>query len=254
MSTHQRRSGVSVLETTLCRGGEEFVYRFFSCWPPDLVYKIYTLNFTTHNAIGYYIGRAWDPYPTLWRWFHDPAKILLTLHNTNAVICGSVVLKFFDRNREVLNNIDVCVRLEGLRELGRAIISNKFTFCPDPGDHKKFETTVLLQSGKRYATTFDPQAIVRRSDPHMRTFRFVRCTALPNGSTDTVTVTVHLTRWEPLRFILCTDTSKHNILQYGVSNSIHYELYSRYNQRDNGKIRYVSFSSSHLPFEDGSRF
>lgn len=181
---------------------------FFASWPPQLVFKLYVLNFNMHHIIRFYVSRAWDPSALLTRWFYSPPRILSALKNTNAVICGAAVLKYFDRDPKLLNNIDICVRLEGLRELGRVIIGQSYSFCPSIGDHKRFDTTALLQSGRGALTCGTDNPTVQKPDPYMRHFRFVRCSPLLDGSTDTVTVTVHLVRWEPLRFVLCADSSE----------------------------------------------
>lgn len=208
-SSKHRHPGVSVFEAALCRGGELFLSKFFLRWPPDVLYRIFTLNYAIHSILIFYISRAWDPHRCLYRWFCDPAKLLLALHRANAIVCGPVVLKYFDRNSEPMNNIDLCVRLEGLTGLGQVILETGFTFCPVAGDPKNFELAVLIQSGKRETPNDGQTASSRRADPHMRTFVFVRCSPLPDGNTDTVTVTVHLVRWEPLRFILCSESSEY---------------------------------------------
>lgn len=182
--------------------------RVLDCWPPSLVFKLYTLNYNIHHIVRFYISQAWDPSTTLSRWFENVNRLLSTLEYTKAVVCGATVLKYFDRNARVLNNLDICVRLDGLRELGRVIVGERYTFCPETGDHRQFDVTALLQTSRRSKDAGELTIISQRPDPYTRNFRFVRCAPLQNGGVDTVSITVHLVKWEPIRYALSLESSK----------------------------------------------
>lgn len=183
---------------------------FFNRWPTHLIFQIYTLNYNIHHIIRFYIQRTWNPALTLFHWFRNPAKFLHSLTETDAVVCGPVVMQYFHRGYTPLKNLDICVRLGGLRELGRVVVDEGFVFYPSTGDFKNFDSTALVQSGKR----FDSESLTNRrtrTDPYMRNFHFEQCVALPDGTSETFSITIHLIRWEPWRFILCAESSKCNI-------------------------------------------
>lgn len=201
--------GLSLFELALGRGGQHFLIEVLNRWPPDLVFRLYTLNYNMHHFVRFYVRRAWDPQKMLFRWFDNPEGLLSTLKVTNAIVCGPVALKYFDRNHALTKNIDICVRLDGIRELGRFLIGEKYTFCPAAGDPKHFDTTILLQSGrKRIPMNKGTTWHTWKADPYIRRFDFIRCAPLLDGETDTMTVAIHLVTWEPLRFILCMESSE----------------------------------------------
>lgn len=208
-SFNPRPPGLSLFELALGRGGQNFLTAVFNRWPPDLIFRLYSLNYNMHHLVRFYVRGAWDPVKSLSRWFDNPERFLSILRNTNALVCGAVVLKYFDRDHTVTKNIDICVKLDGVRELGRMLMAEKYTFCPEAGDYKHFDTTVLLQSSRTIRTDQESDSsTIRKVDPYQRPFSFIRCAPLLDGETDTMTVTVHQVNWEPLRYILCMESSE----------------------------------------------
>lgn len=133
-----------------------------------------------------------------------PRRFLRCLGRTSAVACGTAVLKYFDRSDLEVNTIDLCVRIDGLRELGATILDEGYTFCPADGDHKQFDITVLTHTSRKVSLSTSA-----RTDPFVRCFRFVRCSAFAEGTHDSVSITVNLVRWEPWRYVLCAETSSY---------------------------------------------
>lgn len=194
----------------LGRGGRSFLLRLFTRWPPDTLFKVSRLNYNTHHSVRLYVQLTWDPAPALRHWFHDPEALLETLGVTNAIISGPFVMKFFDRNPVLLNDIDICVRIDGLLQLGNEAIRQGLLFSPSVGDHKRFDITSLMQSGRKsFIDTSDTTEPRSKLDPLVRHFHFVRYRANQDGSIGVFKVVVHLVRWEPWRYVLCAESSMH---------------------------------------------
>lgn len=214
---HPATKGISSIEMLLARGGKSLLLKIFQRWPPDSIYRLSRSNFNIHHSVRMYIQFAWDPTHALRVWFVDPDRLLRCLHATNAVLCGPFVMKFFNRDPRPFSEIDICVRIDGLMQLGDELIRQGFLFTPADGDHRRFDITSLMQSSKKtFVDTSITTGPISRLDPLVRSFRFIRCTPHRNGTMSVSKIVVNLVRWEPWRYILCAESSTSSLMSTGT--------------------------------------
>lgn len=171
----------SKLERTLIEGGYSLIELFFASWPLDMVFYISRVSYLMANIVKGYVASKWDHRKLLSRWVIDVDGLLNILDSTGSFICGPVVADFFDGGSSTSSNLDICVT-----EMGFVALVG--IMGPERYRHRIQEV---------FASSFRPTIPEK-----VFTFRFHR--DFPSlGS-----ITAHLVRGDPLKFILHCATSK----------------------------------------------
>lgn len=208
--TQDRAQSSSPIVDCLLAGHEGFIKSFFDTWPPDLLSRLAQVNFCLYHVLCLYTTQVWTVERAIGQWFNNIGNILKILESTKSLIAGPCVMRFFDRTSQPISNLDICTRIEGLRDIGNALINERYTFCPSKGDNRSFEVTSLSQSGN--APTKE-QMIggdgVRPTwvDPLVRCFKFIAYSRV-EGEYVPNSVTIHLVRWDPFKYVLSSESSK----------------------------------------------
>jgi hypothetical protein len=209
---------ISPFERVLLQGDLPFLYNFFNSWTPDLIWRIRILNFIFCNIVDYYIVQAWDPDRFYNGWFPkapDARQFRKILNSYGAIVVGATPFRFFDRHCSTEGELDVMTRGRGLMSLGLFLRDAGYTFFPPRHDSAAQLSASLASSARRSrrseaADGMDLRCMSR--PPIMREFRFYKTDQTRSGLVFFRYVRLRLLRVDPVRFLLCMQSSKKFVL------------------------------------------
>ena len=110
--------GLSSLDVFFIQGGEEIIHTVFHNCDPQTLVMISRLSIYSYCVVKYYVTKVWNIRTFFVNWFQDPDGVLRVMERTNALAFGPSVVRYFDREVNCAEHLDICVNLSGLKTLG----------------------------------------------------------------------------------------------------------------------------------------
>lgn len=108
---------IPTLQGMLLVGGRELIWRMFDSWSVDLIMQFSMLDFKISCISRFYASRVWNIPFVLAHWVEDVNRFLGILDETDSIVCGPTVTKFFRRELCTSGTLDICTGVEGFRRL-----------------------------------------------------------------------------------------------------------------------------------------
>lgn len=124
-----------------------------SYWSPQDVYSVGHTNYFLSTLMDWYKREAWNMNKFLAFWFQNPQTFQSFLCRCDAIVSGSQVIQFLDRQPALPTDLNLYIRLDGALIMAQYLESNGYVFDDDHHPPVSVENSILRISSDTNLTS-----------------------------------------------------------------------------------------------------
>lgn len=133
------------LERFLLTASNETLDAFFNRWPPNLIFRLRSVNSTAFFAVESYCARIWHPSRVLYRFTKDVRGLLQTMDQCDGVVSGSQAVQLMSRSLypTFQSDLDIFLPPHGVMRMGRWLKRHGYVYQASGRKHTLFDVEVI---------------------------------------------------------------------------------------------------------------